>query len=122
MTGSNAERLATQAQLLIAALQFVVAVVLASLTAWYVVVTKGILQANQELLKESVRGRQDYQSASISVLLPTPDLPSWFLVPQYVGEQPVPLQREFVSPASSMGPPVRQWHGTRPGPSALATR
>ncbi len=36
---------------------------------------------------------------------------------------PAPADRcSEVSPASLMGPPVRQWHGTRSGPSASAVR
>lgn len=101
VTGSDADRLATQAQLVIGALQFVVAVVLAAVTAWYVVVTRGILLANQELLQESVRARQDARSASLSILLPSPDVPGWFLAPQWVGAPATPLQREFVLPAEA---------------------
>lgn len=59
VTGPEAERLAAQGQLVVAALQFVVAVGLAGITAYYAYVTRRILESNEALFSESVRARVD---------------------------------------------------------------
>lgn len=98
-TGAAAERLALQGQLIVAGLSWATALALVWVTIYYAAVTRSILRANERLIEETTRARQDNLAPRLSILLPLPDHASWFHGREFQGQDLTPLAgRSFVVP------------------------